>query len=94
MERGGSLRDFMKHFGGIIHKLEAANMDSVMQVVKQVVRPNSQFFSLISLKSSVSINKLFKQANNYSAYEDDLVTTSKPTMVIGDRIAKSGYASS
>ena len=34
MERGESLRDFMKCFEGIIHQLEAVIMDSVMQAVK------------------------------------------------------------
>ena len=83
MERGESLRDFMKRFGGVIHQLEAVSMDFVMQAVKQAVRPGSQFFSSISLKPPASIDELFQRANKYFAYEDDLVATSKLAMTIG-----------
>ena len=94
MERGESMRDFMKRFKGIIHQLEVVNMDSIMQAVKQAIRPGSQFFNLISLKPPMLIDELFEQANKYSTYEDDLPAASKPAMAIGDGTARSGRTSS
>ena len=58
------------------------------------MRPGSQFFNSISLKLPVSINKLFEQAKKYSAYEDDLVVTSKPAMTIDNETARSRRTSS
>ena len=69
VERGESLRDFMKRFGWIIHQLDTMSMDSVMQPIKQVVKSNSQFSSSISLKPPTLIDELFQRASKYSSYE-------------------------
>ena len=49
--KGESLRDFMKHFRGIIHQLDIVSMDSMIQVVKQAMKPSSQFFNSISFNA-------------------------------------------
>ena len=41
IERGESLRGFMKRFTGIIHQLDAVSMDFVMQAVKQAIKSSS-----------------------------------------------------
>lgn len=81
MERGESIRSFMKRFGGAILQLDEVSMDTIMQAIF----PNTPFFNSISLKPPVSMDELFQIANKYSILKDDLrVATHRALSVAHD----------
>ena len=51
MGRFESIRDFMKRFGVAILELDAISPDTILQLVKQAIRPDIQFF-LFSMATS------------------------------------------
>ena len=59
MGRSVFIRDFMKCFGVVILQLDAISLNTVLQAMKQVVRPNIQFIDSLSLYSPITINELF-----------------------------------
>ena len=59
MGRSKSIRDFMKRFGAVVLQLETVSPDTVLQALKQVIRPNTQFFDSLSLHPPTTIDELF-----------------------------------
>ena len=47
----------------------------MLQVVKQAIGPNTQFFDSLSLQPLSSIDELFQRGNKYTMLEDDILTT-------------------
>ena len=70
----------MKRFGAAILQLNVVSFNIVLQAVKQAIRPNTQFFGLLLLHSSTTIDKLFQRGNQYTMLEDDIVTATKRTV--------------
>ena len=79
MGRSESIRDFMKR--ATILQLEVISRDIVLQVVKQVICPNTQFFDSLSLHPPTTIHELFQRGNQYAMVEDDTVPATKRTVV-------------
>ena len=67
----------MKGFGAVILQFEVVSPEIVLQVVKQVIRSNTQFFDLLSLHPSTIIDELFQRGYQYAMLEDDTVTATK-----------------
>ena len=67
----------MKRFGAATLQLDVVSPDIVLLEVKQVIRPNTQFFDLLSLHPPKTIDELFQRGNQFSMLEDDIVTTTK-----------------
>ena len=53
----------MKHFGAAILQLEVVIPDTILQAVKQAIRPNTQFFDSLSLHPPTTIDELFQMGN-------------------------------
>ena len=53
----------MKHFGAATLQLDAVSPDIVLLEVKQAIRPNTQFFDLLSLHPLITIDELFQRGN-------------------------------
>ena len=68
-----SIRDFMKCVGEPIHQLDVVSPDTVLQAVKLVIHPNTQFFDSLSLHPPTTIDKVFQRGNQYAMLEDDIV---------------------
>ena len=58
-----SIKDFMKRFEAAIFQLDALSLDMVLQVVKQAIRSNTQFFNSLSLHPPTTIDELFQRRN-------------------------------
>ena len=52
----------------------------VLQGVKQAIRPNTQFFDLLSLHPTTTVDELFQRGNQYAMLEEDVVTVTKRTV--------------
>ena len=72
--------DFMKRFGTAILQHDTVSPDTFLQVVKQAIRPNTQFFDLLSLHAPTTIDELFQRGNQYAMLEEDIVTVTKRTV--------------
>ena len=80
MGRSETIRDFMKWFGAALLQLDAVRPDTVLQVVKQAICPNTQFFYSLSLQPPTSIDELFQRGNQYAMLEEDVVVATKRTV--------------
>ena len=80
MGRSKSIMDFMKHFGVAILQLDTVIPNTVLQSIKLVIRPNTQFFDSLSLHPLTSINELFKRGNQYDMLKDEVSVTTKQTI--------------
>ena len=67
----------MKQFRVTLLQLDFVSTDTALQAVKQVNRPNTQFFDSLSLQPLTSINELFQRGNQYAMLEDDIVVATK-----------------
>ena len=67
----------MKCFGVMILQLDAISLNTVLQAMKQVVRPNIQFIDSLSLYSPITINELFYRGNQYAMLEENIVVATK-----------------
>ena len=70
----------MKHFEAVVLQLETISTDTFLQVVKQAIRPNTQFFDSLSLQSSKIMDELFQRGKQYVMLKDDTIATSKRTL--------------
>ena len=88
-----SIRDFMKSFGVVILQLDIVSTDTMMQPIKQAIRPNTQFLNSFSLHPSTTVGKLFQRGNQYALLEDDtLIATKRTVASTGDpRRDSQGY---
>ena len=78
--RSESIRDFMKRFEGAILKLKPVSPDMILQVVKQAIHSNTQFFYSLSLHPPSTIDELFQMGNQYEMLDDDVVAATKRTV--------------
>ena len=67
----------MKQFRVTLLQLDFVSTDTALQAVKQVNRPNTQFFDSLSLQPLTSIDELFQRGNQYAMLEDDIVVATK-----------------
>ena len=67
----------MKRFGATIHQIDDVSPNTVLQAVKQVIRPNTQFFDSLSLHHPTTIDELFQRGNWYAMLEYDTVFETK-----------------
>ena len=58
MRRSESIRDFMKRFEVTILQHDAVNPNTILKIMKQAIRLNTQFFYLLSLHPPITIDKL------------------------------------
>ena len=72
-----TIRDFMKRFSAALLQLEAMSSDTTLQAVKQVIRPNTQFFDSLSLHPPSSIDELFQRGNQYAMLKDNVIVATK-----------------
>ena len=63
MGKSESIKDFMKLFGVAILQLDVVSPDTVLHVVKQAIRYNTQFFDSLSLYPPITIDDLFQRGN-------------------------------
>ena len=63
MGRFKSIRDFMKRSGAAILQLDVVSPDTVLQAMKQAIRPNTQFFDSLSLHPPTTVDELFQRGN-------------------------------
>ena len=70
----------MKRFGAAILQLEAVSTDSVLQAVKQVIRPTTQFLDSLALHPPTTKEELFQRGNKYAMLEDDTIAATKRTV--------------
>ena len=80
MGRSESIMDFMKRYRAAILQLNVVSLNTVLQAVKQAIRPYTQFFGSLLLNPSTTIDKLFQRVNQYTMLEDDIVTATKRTV--------------
>ena len=80
MRRSESIRDFMKRFRATFLQLDVVSPDTVLQTMKQDIRPNTQFFDLLSMHPPMTIDELFQRGNQYSMLKDDIIATTKRTV--------------
>ena len=67
----------MTCFEATILQLEVVSPDTVLQVVKEAINPNTQFFNSLLLFPPTTIDKLFQRGNQYSMFEDDTDAVTK-----------------
>ena len=60
MERSKTIRDFVKRFGAALLQLDLVSLDTSLQVIKQAIRLNTQFFTSPSLQPPALIVELFQ----------------------------------
>ena len=65
----------MKRIGATLFQLDVVSTDTMLQVVKQAIGPNTQFFDSLSLQPLSSIDELFQRGNKYTMLEDDILAT-------------------
>ena len=71
----------MKQFRAAIHQLDVVSLDTVLQVVKQTIHPNTQIFNLLSLHPPITIDEPFQKGNQYAMLEDGIVSSTIRTVV-------------
>ena len=71
----------MKCFIVAILQLDAISPDTVLHVVKQAIRHNTQFFYSLSLHPPTTIDDLFQRGNQHAMIKDDIVAATKRTVV-------------
>ena len=67
----------MKRFRVFLLQLDFVNSDTTLQVIKQAIRSNTQFFDSLSLQPLTSIDELFQRGNQYTILKDDVVAATK-----------------
>lgn len=72
MQENESLRDFMKRFRHAVLKVESYSMDTILQIFKQSISPNTLFFESLAKKTHASMDDLFRRADKYVVLEDDV----------------------
>ena len=75
----------MKRFGSTLLQLDSVSSDTALQAVKQVIRPNTQFFDSLSLQPLTSIDELFHRGNQYSMLEDDVIVATRRKVASGSK---------
>ena len=71
----------MKRFQVAILQLKAMSTNTVLQTMKQAIRPNTQFFDSHSLHLPTIVDELFQRGNQYATLENDVIATTKRTVV-------------
>ena len=51
-------------------------------VIKQAIHPNTKFFDSLSLYPLATVDELFQIGNQYAMLEDDIIATTKTTVVV------------
>ena len=77
MGRSESIRYFTKSFKSAILQLEEVSTNTVLQAVKQAIRPNTQSFDSLSLHPSTIVDELFQRSYWYAMLQDDMIATTK-----------------
>ena len=83
MQDNESLREFVKRFGQAILQVEACSMDAVLQIFKRSICPGTPFFESLAKKPPTTMDDLFRRANKYSMFEDDIRAATQQVMVAG-----------
>lgn len=73
MQENESLRKFVKRFRQAVLQVESYSMDVVLQIFKRSICLGTPFFESLTKKPSATMDNLFKRANKFSIFEDDVV---------------------
>ena len=77
VQKNESLREFVKQFGQAVLQVESYSMDIVLQIFKRSICQSTPFIESLPKKLSTTMDDLFKQANKYSMFEDDVRATTQ-----------------
>ena len=72
MQENESLRDFMKRFRHAVLQVESYSMDTILQIFKQSISPDTLFFESLAKKTHASMDDWFRRADKYVVLEDDV----------------------
>ena len=86
MQENESLRNFMKRFGQAALQVESYSTDTILQIFKRSISPDTSFFKSLAKKSPTSMDNFFRQADKYTMHKDgvqadfqQVLVTNRPT---------------
>lgn len=62
----------MKRFRHAVLQVESYSMDTIFQIFKQSISPDTLFFESLAKKTHASMDDLFRWADKYVVLEDDV----------------------
>ena len=67
-----SIRDFTRIFGQAVQQIDVYSMHAVLQNFRRSFGPTTPFFQSLSLDLPVTIEELYRRADNFSTLEDNI----------------------
>ena len=75
------IQDFTKRFGQAVQKIDAYNMDAILQNFQRSFGPTIPFFQLLSLDPPTTMEELYRWVDKYFTLEDNIRAASQTVMI-------------
>ena len=85
-QEGEPIRDFIRRFGQAVQQVEPYIMDAVLQNFKRNFGPSIPFFQSLSLDPPTTLEELYRRADRYSMWEDNIRAVAQIVMITNQSV--------